>query len=608
MRVSGAVTARLVALGVVVAVAQLPSIAWPRKPRPTPCAGGRFVVHEAPLVGDAVGPSPDVIVFDAAQVAVASGCRATAVRRTASKRGTTLKATWPSCAGATGPVRLKAKVDPTCGTMTGTLVAKKARPRLRRRFTAGLEQCEAGGDCGAATATVRYCHFVPGMSQPATMPPDVVSPPPTTSTTLPPLPPPSVVPPATTQAQAAIFTDIRDVVTQTYVYPDFGGVDWTALADGYAALIQAGLTDDDFYAAMQRMIRELGDRHSYFQTPEEVQAEEEEQANGQNFVGIGVLVLPLPGTSTGAVIVTYPGGPARDAGLLPHDLLLTVDGQPAFDAVTGATAVRGPENSQFELGFQRPGEAPRTVTLTRRRITGFTPIDACVVPTTRIGYVLVPTFSDLEIDDQVRTALGIMTAAGPLEGLVVDDRVNGGGSSLVLLPMLGLFTSGLQGQIVERSDATALDVTAADVGGTQTVPLALLADRSTVSFAEVFTGVLQHAGRGRVIGGPTAGNVELLFGSTFADGSRLWLASATFAPNGLAPGVWEGVGIIPDEAVPTRWDLFAEGTDPALAAAVDALRAGAPVAGSPTGARPPQLQPLLREVRSGTRGGRPGAH
>jgi hypothetical protein len=56
------------------------------------------------------------------------------------------------------------------------------------------------------------------------------------------------------------------------------------------------------------------------------------------------------------------------------------------------------------------------------------------------------------------------------------------------------------------------------------------------------------------------------------DGSRAWLAASTFQPTGLAPSAWEGVGVAPHVAVPTRWDLFREETDPALAAAVERLQ------------------------------------
>jgi len=86
------------------------------------------------------------------------------------------------------------------------------------------------------------------------------------------------------------------------------------------------------------------------------------------------------------------------------------------------------------------------------------------------------------------------------------------------------------------------------------------------------SGVLQVAGRANVVGGTSAGNVEILASYGFVDGSRAWLATFAFEPLGGQPGAWEGVGVIPDFRVPTRWDLFTEATDPALAKAVDLLQ------------------------------------
>ncbi|MGQ0604317.1 MAG: hypothetical protein ACT4QE_21755, partial [Anaerolineales bacterium] len=83
------------------------------------------------------------------------------------------------------------------------------------------------------------------------------------------------------------------------------------------------------------------------------------------------------------------------------------------------------------------------------------------------------------------------------------------------------------------------------------------------------------AGRAVIVGQTTYGNVERLYATEFEDGSRAWIASETFEPNGETNGVWEETGIVPDYLVPTRWDLFTEATDPALAKAVELLMANA---------------------------------
>ena len=528
-----------------------------------PCPGGRYAVTGDRLLEGEVLPGPDDVFFSPTQVAIASGCRTVPVAKLrGSKRGTTLKATWEACGGATGKVKLKAKLDSSCQSLSGTLTAPKTKPRLKRKFSAAL-----------VSSAVRACDYVPGVSVPATMPPEVTDP--TDPPPIPPDPPPgpTPVPPATTAAQLDVLNGVWNAVNENYVDPVFNGVDWLAVGDSYQALVEGGLSDDDFSKAMQQMIGELGDNHSYYQSPQEVADDAERLAQGFSFVGIGVLAIPLPDGTGGALMAIFPGSPAEQAGLRLHDMMLMVDGGPVRDEF-GVSRTLGPAGTSFALTFRRGDGAPQTLQITRQAVAGFLPIESCIVPDTRIGYILLPTFLVSTIDEEARRAVQDMTLDGPLDGLVIDNRVNGGGLGSVVEPTLALFTGGLQGHFVSRTAAESpLEIAPEDVGGSQSVPLVVLTDRDTVSYGEIFSGVLQHSGRAKTVGGPSAGNVERLSSFDFSDGSRAWIAANTFAPNGEAAGVWEGVGILPDHELRTRWDLFTEETDPALAAAVDLLQA-----------------------------------
>lgn len=417
---------------------------------------------------------------------------------------------------------------------------------------------------------VRACAYIPGTSSPATMPADAISTPAST-------PSQSLTPPAATApdakkiaAQMAVFNGLSKAVSDHYVYADFRGHDWKAITAKYKTLIQQGLSDEDFYAQMGAMISELGDDHSYFQSPAKLKAEKEELASRYNFVGIGALLVSVPATDNAVIITIFHDSPAAEGGLLPHDSILKVDGGPVRDA-SGVSRTLGPEGSKVTLTVQRPGEPPHDVTLTRRKVTGVLPIDFCIFPKTRIGYLFLPTLLDNTMVDQTRAALKKMTADGPLDGLILDNRMNGGGLGSMANGMMGLFTSGLQGHFVSRDKREPLQLKAEDIGGSQKVPLVVLVDTNTVSYGEVVSGVLQHAGRAKVVGGQTLGNVEQLHAYDFKDGSRAWIASDTFEPLGLRNGIWEYTGIVPDVSVPTRWDLFTEANDPAVAKAIELL-------------------------------------
>ena len=421
-----------------------------------------------------------------------------------------------------------------------------------------------------AVSTVRKCLYVPGVSVPVQMPLGEINPPP--STLIPSATPISAtkVDAKTTALQLKVYQGLWSAVNDHYIYRDFRGRDWNKIGARYKALIQKGMSNDAFYAAMAAMIAELGDEHSYFQSPDAIKADKAAQESHYNFVGIGALFAPIEGTDRAAIMTVFADSPAADAGLLPHDAVLKVDGGPIRDA-TGTSRTLGPDGTQVVLTIQRPGSPPHDVTLTRRKVTGMLPIDYCLVPNTRIGYLFLPTLLDKTIGDQTRDALRNMTADGPLDGLILDNRMNGGGLGSVANTIMGLFTSGLKGYFVSRTTREALQLKGENVGGSQTVPLVVLVDVDTVSYGEIVSGVLRLSGRAKVVGRQTLGNVEQLRSYSFADGSRAWIASDTFQPVGLANGVWEQTGILPDVAVPTRWDLFTEATDPALAKAVELL-------------------------------------
>lgn len=421
-------------------------------------------------------------------------------------------------------------------------------------------------------AGARTCDYVPGESVAAVMPPEVGQPAP--ATPLPPaeLPPNTAVDAGVTQDQLELYQAFIEDIEREYVYPDFNGVDWPAIKARYETLIAGGLTDDDFYYALNLVLYDLGDDHSYFESPEEADASDAEFAGNIDYVGIGVVVQAIPEAQRAAIVYTFPGGAAEEAGLRPHDSILLIDGQPILDE-SGAIRdiIRGEVDTELVLTVARPGEAPEALTLIRRRITGATPVDYCLMPAARIGYIFLPHLDDETIPGQVYDALDALTAGGPLAGLIIDNRQNGGGANTVLEDLLGLFTGGPQGFFVSRTESRPFEIEPVDYAGSQTVPLVVLVGPDTVSYGEVMSGVLQAAGRATLIGQTSPGNVETMWAYTYRGGARAWIAHETFQYPGQEAGLWEETGIIPDLPVPVRWDLFTEATDPALAAAVEAL-------------------------------------
>lgn len=390
--------------------------------------------------------------------------------------------------------------------------------------------------------------------------------------------PPDVIAQATTEVQAnpeiskgkqlRVLRDLANIVEETYVYPDFNGKDWNEIRSRYRSKIEDGLSTDTFYTEMQNMISELGDEHSFFLSPFEVEESEAELKGDVEFVGVGIYANVDKEHGQLSVISILSNSSAEYAGIKAHDTILLADGLPVFDNTTNR--LRGPKCSAVIVSVQSPGEEPRDIILLRHTIHGGINIESRLVPTTdgsKIGYIFIPTFFDETIPPQIEDALNEF---GQLDGLVLDVRMNGGGSSTVANPVLSFFTSGRLGQFVSRDSSRTMGVEADPIQNSQTVPLVVMVSEDTVSYGEIFAGILRDSREAKITGETSLGNVELLHGFDFEDGSEVWLASERFFP-AHSDENWEETGIVPDVQAFADWDTFTFETDPSIAAAVTLL-------------------------------------
>jgi carboxyl-terminal processing protease len=471
-----------------------------------------------------------------------TGSGTTAQQASATSAATTVAATAPALAGTTS------LTDPA--TTTATTIA----PPVTAPLPKGL----------------RWCPYIPG-SPTAPEHADMIGP--TAAAVVPPANSP--VDAATTARQLELLDEFAQAVVDNYVDPMLNGTDWPVVVEHYRELVSGGLSDDNFYSAMKGLISELGDNHSRFESPANVAAADAALAGQIDYVGIGTYFQPIPEAGGVSVITVFPGSPAERVGLRAHDTVTAVDGASPL-RVAGEVwhnPFLGPEGSTVAITVSRPGQTPETFSLVRARVKGAKLIDVCLVPGTRVAYVLLPGLLDTTVPDQLRAALTTLADGGPLDGVVIDNRMNGGGRGKVLESILSMFTAGEVGEFSSPDGTRPLVIEPTDVNGSQTVPLVVLVGTGTVSYGEVMSGVLQAVGRATLIGQTTNGNVETLHSFSFEDGSRLWLANETFLATAASYGPWEDTGIVPDVDLPTRWDLFDEATDPALAAAVNLLSA-----------------------------------
>ena len=426
----------------------------------------------------------------------------------------------------------------------------------------------------AGGSSVRPCDFIPGKSAPAQMPPDAfqlpfptVTPPGSAIT-------PSAVDAETTSKQLAAYQIIWNAVNDHYVNRDFNGKNWTALGQKYQDLIKKGLKQDDYYQAMNQMLYDLDSGLSFLSTPSEVSAQNNGSSGAVDFVGIGgqFTDIPIAEGKKEVLQAVYPGSPAEKAGLKAHDTLLKVDGGPFYDEKNQPRTL-GAEGSPVTLTVQSPGQEPRDVTLIRQRIHTMLPIDICLVSGTRIGYLHWQGNLDDQLDSRTSAAINQIGESGLVQGLIIDTR----GVMLIDLnvekSVLSLFASGELGKCISPSDGSnLLDITSPkDVKGSQTVPIVFLQDETSQFVAQSINGVLQAAGRARIVGGVYSTPVYDFNIYDPGDQSKLYIPYSEIQPKGKSMGEFNHNGVIPDVSVPARWDMFTEATDPLLAKAIELL-------------------------------------
>ncbi len=192
------------------------------------------------------------------------------------------------------------------------------------------------------------------------------------------------------------------------------------------------------------------------------------------FDGIGASVDQRGGWPV--VIAPIEGSPAWDAGLLPGDLITTIDGHSMFgmspDEVSGR--LRGPAGTTVVLTIARD-DAERDLKLQRRRVT-VKNVPYAFVAAPGVGYLRLAHFSAHAALD-VAAAVDTLRAAGA-RALVLDLRGNPGGTideavgiASQFLPPGGRVTS-----TVGRASGVSRDYDARAARSELHWPLAVLVD------------------------------------------------------------------------------------------------------------------------------------
>ena len=282
--------------------------------------------------------------------------------------------------------------------------------------------------------------------------------------------------------------------------------------------------------AVALLLSELDPHSTYLSYRETEQADELMRGN---FEGVG-LVLHREGDTTyvGQVMAD---GPSANVGIVPGDMIVSVDGEPVSGVGMAADSVvarlRGPRGSTVAVEVLHEGDTRSTYSIRRGVVSRATMPCATMLDDTT-GYILLTSFASTT-HHEFRTALRQLKSQG-LKHLVLDLRGNGGGSLQAAVGVAGeLLPAGSLIVYTQGAHSRRHDVKARSGGLFTTGRVTVMIDEGSASASEVVSGALQDNDRARVVGRRSFGKGLVQTEFNLRDGSAVLLTTARYyTPSG----------------------------------------------------------------------------
>jgi len=297
-----------------------------------------------------------------------------------------------------------------------------------------------------------------------------------------------------------------------------------------------------FENAIRGMVTEL-DPHSQLLSPEEY--EEVRISTQGNYSGVGLEVHMQDGRVR--VVSPIEGTPADVAGLMPGDVILSIDGVEVDDRnISDAiTRLRGKLGTRVTVMVEREHEPrPLSFTLVRSHVQ-VNSVRAQLLDS-NYGYVRIAQFSETT-PGEVRHAVADLrnAAVDGLRGIILDLRNNPGG---VLEAAVEVADDFLDAGLIVSATGRARDATfrfdAHEGDLLRGGRIVVLVNAGSASAAEIVAGALRDNHRGVIAGHRTFGKGSVQTVMPLSDGRAIKLTTSHYyTPSGASI---QGLGIEPD--------------------------------------------------------------
>ena len=323
-------------------------------------------------------------------------------------------------------------------------------------------------------------------------------------------------------------------------------------------------------AAANAMVEALPDRWSYYISADEYASYLENKNNA--FVGVGITITVVD--QGYSIIKVLEGGPAEEAGILPGDILVAVDGvsMAGADSNAGKNLIQGQEGTTVELTVLRQHEE---ITYTVQRRTVRKKVATGTMLEGNVGLVTIENFNTYCAEESIAAVKQLLSQGATM--LIFDVRNNGGGYTKEMVTLLDYLLP--EGPLFRTKDYNGKESVDYSDASCVNVPMAVLVNGSSYSAAEFFAAALAEYDAAVIVGQQTSGKGFYQITYSLSDGSAVAISSGRYyTPKGVN---LEGVGLTPEFYVDvddaTAAAIYActldPMEDPQILAAIAALQA-----------------------------------
>ena len=294
--------------------------------------------------------------------------------------------------------------------------------------------------------------------------------------------------------------------------------------------------------AISGYVSALGDPYTEY-IPAKEMKEYTENIMG-NYVGIGIYMVKNTEKNVIEVLTPIKESPAEEAGILPGDIIVSVDGveYTGDDMTTAANNIKGEEGTTVKLELLR-GTEKLEFEITRKKINTNPVVEEKLE--NDIGYLEISSFDEGTAND-FKNKFEDLKKQG-IKSLIIDLRNNGGGLVDEALQIADYIVPKGKDLLITVDKNQNEEIRKAEQDVLIDMPIVVLVNENSASASEILAGALKDLDEATLVGTTTYGKGVIQQVLSLRNGSGLKVTvEEYYTPNRTKINK---VGIEPDEKI-----------------------------------------------------------